>query len=115
MTPRRLVRLGLGLIALIVALVVGIGARSPRMREAPGRSALQTGDWIGVQVGPIGDEDQASVLHRRLQRGWPAALVRFDAGRYWVQVMTSAWPYRARAAARRLRSQGFRVRTVLER
>jgi cell division septation protein DedD len=53
-------------------------------------------------------------LQRRLQRFWPAALVTPEAGRYWIQVTAFARPYRARAAARRLRAQGFPVRTVLQ-
>jgi hypothetical protein len=112
--PRRLVQLGLVLMALIVALVVGIGARSVRMAEALPPPAGHGGDWIVVQVGPLADQGSAASIHHRLRPRWPGALVRFDAGRYWVQVTTSAWPYRARAAARRLRAQGFEVRTVLQ-
>lgn len=112
--PRRLVQVGLVLIAAIVALIVGMGARSVQMNGTL-PSAIRAGEWIGVQVGPVADRGSATSLQHRLRPHWPGAQVRFDAGRYWIQVTTSAWPYRARAAARRLRAQGFAVRTVSQR
>jgi hypothetical protein len=113
---RALTRWALGAMAavvLIAVLVVGFGAHRDDM---PGDAvaAIIARREFEVQVGPLSNRESALRLQRRLQRWWPAAFVRFETGRYWIQVTTAAEPFQARASARRLRAEGFRVRTVLQ-
>jgi hypothetical protein len=99
----------------IVLVAVGFGGRAFEPGTVVTRDQSAVSGWLGVQVGPLPDRKSALTLQRRLRRIWPSALVTPEAGRYWIQVTTYTRPYNARATVRRLRAQGFPVRTVAQR